>query len=157
VGGSAKLAPEFPIRRIFVRRFAAAVAGAFLLCPTIGSAWADTVKFTADLAPAGDKAAAAKGTATLSLDTASKTLTWSVDYSGLSKPPEMAGFLAPGAKADDDPDMVPVDLPKDTKSPIKGSTALNDAQVTGIQKGDWVLLIGTTEAPEIGGEVKKTP
>ncbi|HEY1799104.1 MAG TPA: CHRD domain-containing protein, partial [Stellaceae bacterium] len=94
-------------------------------------------------------------TAALALDTASKTLTWSVEYSGLSKPPEMAGFLAPAAKPDDDPDMVPVDLPKDAKSPMKGSTTLNDAQATAIQKGDWIFLIGTTEAPEIGGEVKK--
>lgn len=138
-----------------MRRFAAAVSGAFLLCVISGMAWADTVKFTADLAPAGSDKGAGKGTATLALDSASKTLTWSVEYSGLSKAPEMAGFLAPGAKPEDDPDMVPVDLPKDTKSPLKGSTKLTDAQATQIQAGGWIFLIGTTEAPEIGGEVKK--
>jgi len=137
-----------------VRRFAGAF-GAILLCIVTGAAWADTVKFTADLTPTGSDKASGKGTATLSLDTASKTLSWSVDYSGLSKPPEMAGFMAPAAKPDDDPDMVPVDLPKDTKSPVKGTTSLTDAQVEGIQKGGWIFLIGTTEAPEIGGEVKK--
>lgn len=137
-----------------MRRFAGAF-GAIFLCIITGTAWADTVKFTADLSPTGSDKAAGKGTATLSLDTASKTLTWSVDYSGLSKPPEMAGFMAPAAKPDDDPDMVPVDLPKDTKSPIKGTTPLTDAQVAAIQNGGWIFLIGTTEAPEIGGEVKK--
>jgi hypothetical protein len=131
------------------------ISGAILLCIITGAAWADTVKFTADLSPAGSDKGAGKGTATLALDTVSKTLAWSVDYSGLTKAPEMAGFLAPAAKADDDPDMVPVDLPKDTKSPIKGSTKLTDAQATQIQSGGWILLIGTTEAPEIGGEVKK--
>jgi hypothetical protein len=137
-----------------VRRFAV-ISGAILLCIITGTAWADTVKFTADLIPAGTDKGAGKGTAALSLDTASKTLTWSVEYSGLSKPPEMAGFMAPAAKPDDDPDMVPADLPKDTASPIKGSTKLTDAQATQIQAGGWILLIGTTEAPEIGGEVKK--
>jgi hypothetical protein len=137
-----------------VRRFAV-ISGTILLCIITGTAWADAMKFTADLSPAGSDKGAGKGTATLSLDTASKTLTWSVDYSGLSKPPEMAGFMAPAAKADDDPDMVPVDLPKDTKSPISGSTKLTDEQATQIQAGGWVFLIGTTEAPEIGGEVKK--
>lgn len=137
-----------------MRRFAA-ISGAVLLCIISGTAWADTVKFTADLTPAGGDKGTGKGTAALSLDTASKTLTWSVDYSGLSKAPEMAGFLVPAAKPDDDPDMVPVDLPKDSKSPIKGTTKLTDPQADGIQKGGWVFLIGTTEAPEIGGEVKK--
>ena len=139
-----------------MRRFAAAIGAAILLCVISGGAWADTIKFTADLAASGTAAGAAKGTATLALDSASKTLNWSVDYSGLSKPPEMAGFLAPAVKPDDDPDMIPVDLPKDTKSPLKGSTKLTDAQATQIQgSGGWIFLIGTTEAPEIGGEVKK--
>lgn len=137
-----------------MRRFAGAF-GAILLCIITGTAWADTVKFTADLGPAGADKGTGKGTATLALDTASKTLTWSVEYSGLTKAPEMAGFMAPAAKADADPDMVPVDLPKDAKSPIKGSTKLTDDQATAIQKGDWVFLLGTNEAPEIGGDVKK--
>lgn len=137
-----------------MRRFAI-ISGAILLCIITGTAWADSVKLTADMSPSGSDKGAGKGTATLTLDTASKTLTWSVDYSGLSKAPEMAGFLAPAAKADDDPDMVPVDLPKDTKSPVKGSTKLTDPQADAIQKGGWIFLIGTNEAPEIGGEVKK--
>jgi hypothetical protein len=152
--GFAKFRRRIPTRRKAVRRFAA-ICGAILLCIISGTAWADTVKLTAELTPAGGGNGPGKGTATMALDTASKTLTWSVEYSDLSKPPEMAGFLAPAAKPDDDPDMVPVDLPKDTKSPIKGSTKLTDAQATQIQSGGWIFLIGTTEAPEIGGEVKK--
>jgi hypothetical protein len=137
-----------------VRRFAA-ISVAILLCIITGAAWADTVKFTADLAPAGGATQSGKGTATLALDTATKTLNWTVEYSGLSKAPEMAGFMVPPAKPDEDPDMVPADLPKDTASPIKGSTKLTDEQATQIQSGGWVFLIGTTEAPEIGGEIKK--
>lgn len=140
-----------------MRRFAAAVSGVFLLGLAWGSASADTIKFTADLAAASPQAGSGKGTATLSLDTTAKKLTWTVEYSGLAKPPVMAGFLAPGAKPEDDPDMVPVDLPKESASPMKGSMALTDPQVTGIQAGNWVFLIGTEEAPEIGGEVKKAP
>ena len=79
-----------------VRRFAV-FSGAILLGIITGTAWADTVKFTADLAPAGGDKGAGKGTATFSLDTASKTLDWSVDYSGLTKAAEMAGFMVPAA------------------------------------------------------------
>ena len=125
-----------------------------VLCLLAGPAWADTVKFTADLAPVkpGDPG---KGTATLSLDTATKMLSWSITYSGLAKPPVMAGFLAPAVKPADTADMVPMTLPTNATSPIAGSTKLTDEQVTGVETGNWILMLGTEEAPEIGGQVKK--
>jgi hypothetical protein len=94
---------------------------------------------------------------TLTLDTANRKLDWSIAYSGLKSPPEMAGFMAPAAKPESDPDMIPVTLPTPAPSPIKGSMSLTDPQVTSIQTEKWIFLIGTKEAPEIGGEVKKAP
>jgi len=32
--------------------------------------------------------------------------------------------------------------------------ALTDPAIAGLKTGDWVLLLGTKQAPEIGGEVK---
>lgn len=139
-----------------MRSLAAAFRGALILCLLSGPALADSVKFKADLQPAkpGDPG---KGTMTLTLDTASKKLAWTVEYSGLKAPPEMAGFMAPPAKADGDPEMIPVTLPSPAPSPIKGSMPLSDPQVASIQTGKWIFLIGTKQSPEIGGEVKKAP
>src|SRR5580704_6514320 len=53
-----------------------------LLC---GVAWADTVKFTADLEP-DKQGGAGKGTGTFTIDTASKTLTGTIEYSGVATP-----------------------------------------------------------------------
>jgi hypothetical protein len=70
-----------------------------------GAAWADTLKFTAALEP--EKAGAAKGTASLTVDTGSKKLDWSIAYSGLSAPPAMAAILSPPPDAESDPGTLP--------------------------------------------------
>jgi hypothetical protein len=121
-----------------------------LLC---GSAWADTVKFTAALEP-DKQGAPGKGAAEMSLDTASKTLAVTITYSGLSAPPAMAAFLSPPATQNGNPSTLPIPLPANPTSPIKATMKLTDPAMAGIKSGDWVLLIGTKQAPEIGGEVK---
>ena len=55
-----------------------------------GLAQADQINFKADLSGASEVppvTSSGKGSATASLDTATKTLTWTVIYSGLSGPP----------------------------------------------------------------------
>jgi hypothetical protein len=76
-----------------VRALRLTLSGLFALGLLCGAAWADTLKFTATLEP--EKAGAAKGTATLTVDTDTKKLSWSIDYSGLSAPPAMAAILSP--------------------------------------------------------------
>jgi hypothetical protein len=126
------------------------------LCLAWGTALADTVKFTIDLTP-DQQGKPGKGTATLSLDTAAKKLTYSIEYTGLSAPPAMAAFMSPPAQQNGTPGTVPIPLPASPTSPISGTMPVTDAQVTGLKSGQWLLLIGTKEAPEIGGEVKPAP
>ena len=60
-------------------------------CLFCGTARAETVPFSATLAGATEvppKTTAGAGTATASLDTTTKTLTYDVEYSGLSGPTE---------------------------------------------------------------------
>src|SRR5260370_34835495 len=67
-----------------------------------GAAQAEQMTFKADLAPGPGIASSGKGMATASLDTTTKTLTWTVDYSGLSGPATAAhihGPADPGANA----------------------------------------------------------
>jgi len=65
---------------------ALSIVGLFLLG---GVAQADQITFQADLASAAEVppvTSPGKGSATASLDTTTKTLTWTVTYSGLSGP-----------------------------------------------------------------------
>jgi len=130
------------------------IAGAGLaLCVGLSVAWADTVKLTATL-DSDKQGGPGKGTANLSIDTSSKTLTMTVEYSGLSAPPEMAAFLSPPPKQGANPGTLPIPLPAKATSPINVTMKLTDPAINGLKTGDWVILLGTKQAPEIGGEVK---
>jgi len=129
------------------------------LCVLHGVALADTLKFTADLGP--DQQAtvksAGKGSANLALDTASKTLTGTIEYTGLAAPPVVAEFEGPPPKQGSAPVEVPIPLPASVASPIKVSMKLTDPAIAGLKSGDWLLLLGSKQGPEIGGDVKPAP
>ena len=130
------------------------IAGAGLaLWLLAGAASADTVKFSVTLEP-DKQGGPGKGVANLSVDTASKTLTGTIEYSGLSAPPAVAAFLSPPMKQGGNPGTLPIPLPAKATSPINITMKLPDPAIAGLKTGDWVLLLGTKQAPEIGGEVK---
>jgi hypothetical protein len=139
-----------------VRSLGMVVKAGLVLCLLCGGAWADTVKYTVTLEP-DKQGAPGQGTANLSLDTASKTLTVTIDYSGLSAPPSMAAFLSPPATQNGTPGTLPIPLPASPASPIRVTMKLADPAIAGLKTGDWILLLGTKQAPEIGGEVKPAP
>ena len=133
------------------------VIGILLLC---GVAWADPINFNADLSGASEVppvTTAGKGAATAALDPATKTLTWTVSYSGLSGPATAAhihGPAAPGANAG-----VLVPFTGDLASPIKGSTTLTDAQITDLEAEKWYVNVHTAanKAGEIRGQLMRAP
>ena len=135
-----------------MRSFGSLGKAAVALCLFQGVALADTVKYTVTFEPA-KQGGPGSGTATFSLDTASKTLTGTIEYSGVA-PPAMAEFEGPPPKQGGQPVEVPVPLPASTASPIHISMKLTDPVIAGLKSGDWVLLLGTKQAPEIGGDVK---
>jgi hypothetical protein len=139
-----------------VRSLRMAAAASLMLLLLGGAASADTLKFTVAFEPdkQGDPG---KGTATLSVDTATKVLTYTIEFSGLTAPPAMAAFLSPPKDPKGNPGTVPIKLPPNAASPINGTMKLTDAQIAGLKIGQWVLLLGNQKAPEIGGEVKPAP
>jgi hypothetical protein len=143
------------MRRNAVRRLKLPISAVLALCLLCGAAWADTLKFTATLEP--EKVGAAKGTATLTVDTDSKKLTWSIDYSGLSAAPAMAAILSPPKDPKGNPGTFPLTLPAKPASPISGTMQLTDDQIAGLKTGQWVVLVGSAKAPEIGGEINPAP
>jgi len=126
------------------------VVVAFLLS---GAARADQINFKADLSGASEVppvTSAGKGAATASLDTATKTLNWTVTYSGLSGPAtagHIHGPAAPGANAG-----VLVPFTGALVSPIKGSATLTDAQISDLQAGRTYVNLHT--ADNKGGEIR---
>jgi hypothetical protein len=117
------------------------------------TAQAEQINFKADLAPAPGVSSSGKGTATGSLDTNTKTLTWTVDYSGLSGPATAAhihGPADPGANAG-----IVVPFTGNLASPIKGSATLTDAQIAQLEAGKWYVNIHTeaNKPGEIRGQL----
>src|SRR5512140_3638211 len=96
--------------------FGAAVAFA-------GPAFADKMKATLDgKSEVPPVTSAATGTAELDYDPASKKLTWTVTYSGLSGPATAAHFHGPAEAGKNA--GVAVAIPNPTSSPVKGSATL---------------------------------
>jgi hypothetical protein len=136
-----------------VRSLRMAVQAAGVLCLMGSAVWADVIKFSIPLEP-DQQGKPGKGVANLTLDTATKTLSGTIEYSGLSAPPEMAAFLSPPEKQGGSPGTLPIPIPAKGASPISVKMQFPDAAIPGIKSGEWVILLGTKQAPEIGGEVK---
>jgi len=120
---------------------------------TCGIAQAAEVNFKADLSGASEippVTTPGKGTAAAALDTTTKTLTWTVTYSGLSGPAtagHIHGPAAPGANAG-----VLVPFSGGLASPIKGSAPLTDAQISDLEAGRTYINLHT--ADNKGGEIR---
>ena len=131
-------------------RIALAAFGAALL--VAGASQAATQKFSATLkgaeeVPANTETGAGKVTATL--DTVSKTLTYSATYEGLTGPAGAAHFHGPADPGANAPPVAPVANPA---SPISGTATLTDAQIADLQAGKWYFNVHT--AAHRGGEIR---
>jgi len=94
---------------------------------------------------------AGKGMATVILDPASKSITYEIDYSGLSGPATAAHIHGPAATGANAGVVVPLG-DKAPPSPIKGTAKLTDAQIADLEAGkDYVNV--HTDANK-GGEIR---
>ena len=122
------------------------------VCLFSSAAMAETVQFAGTLSGGAEvpaKTTDGKGTATASLDTATKVLTYSVEYSGLSGPATAAHFHGPAAAGANAGVVVPFATPA---SPIKGTATLTDAQIADLTAGRWYANVHTAANP--GGEIR---
>ncbi|AWL95005.1 MULTISPECIES: CHRD domain-containing protein [Bradyrhizobium] len=97
----------------------------------------------------------ATGTADLDYDAASKKLSWTVTYSGLSGPATAAHFHGPAEAGKNA--GVALAIPNATASPVKGEATLTDAQAADLLGGKLYVNIHTAANPggEIRGQVTK--
>ena len=114
-----------------------------------GAAHAEMVPFSATLAGGTEAKTTGKGTAKASLDTATKTLTYNVEYAGLSGPATAAHMHGPAEAGSNAGVVFPFPTPA---SPIKGTATLTDAQMTELMAGKWYANVHTAANP--GGEIR---
>lgn len=95
----------------------------------------------------------AKGEAEVSYDSETKTLSWELDYSGLSGDATAAHFHGPADAGANAPPVVPLEEFADGS---EGSAELTDAQAEELMAGKWYLNVHTEKNPggEIRGQVK---
>lgn len=141
----------------FVRPAVADLAlGALMFATT--PVMAETISYKADLkgtsaVPPNDS----KGTGNLdaAYDTASKKMTYTITYAGLTGPATAAHFHGPAAAGANAPPVVPVT--GSVASPIKGDATLTEAQVADLQAGRWYVNVHTAanKDGELRGQVMK--
>jgi len=121
-----------------------------------GSASAEKLKATLDgKAEVPATTSSGTGTADLDYDAASKKLSWTVTYSGLSGPATAAHFHGPAEAGKNA--GVAVAIPNAAASPVKGEATLTDAQAADLLGGKYYINIHTAANPggEIRGQVTK--
>ncbi|MGO9742874.1 MAG: CHRD domain-containing protein [Roseiarcus sp.] len=98
---------------------------------------------------------AGTGAVTAEFDTATKMLSWTVEYSGLTGPATMAHFHGPAPVGKPAPIMVPLQGSLD--SPISGSATLTDDQAKALMDGMMYFNIHTAanKPGEIRGQLEK--
>jgi hypothetical protein len=109
------------------------------------------LKASAEVPPIDSKGA---GMLDATYDTASKKLSYTATYTGLTGPATAAHFHGPAAATANAGVVVPV---KDAKTPMKGDATLTDAQAADLQAGKWYFNVHTAAHPagEIRGQVMK--
>jgi hypothetical protein len=131
------------------------MAGCALLA-LAGSAFAAEMMMKTELSAAQEVPpveSAATGTADVTYDDATKTLTWTVEYSGLTGPATAAHFHGPAKEGENAGVAIPID---DLESPMEGSATLTDEQAQQLADGLLYVNIHTAANPkgEIRGQVK---
>ncbi|MDP8996236.1 MAG: CHRD domain-containing protein [Pseudomonadota bacterium] len=132
--------------------FAAAIAAGLFAASSV---FADTLTFTAKMDGASETPPTdSKGTATadVKVDTAAKTISWTIKSADLTGPATMAHFHGPAAVGVKAPPEIDI-----SKSIDSGTSPITDAQLADLQAGKLYLNIHTAKFPdgEIRGQVVK--
>jgi CHRD domain len=99
---------------------------------------------------------AGTGSADITYDPATRKVTWSITYSGLSSPTTMAHFHGPAPAGKNGPVVIWLSTKgSPPASPITGEATLTPEQAQQFAAGDWYINVHTQDHPagEIRGQV----
>ena len=137
------------------RRAAIALAGAASIA-WAGWAQAAPISFTVPLTGAEQVPpveTSGSGSAAITYDPATRVVTWTVTYSGLSGPATRAHFHGPAAMGKNGPVVVWLSTKgSPAVSPFKGEATLTAAQAAQFTAGEWYVNVHTRAHP--GGEIR---
>lgn len=129
--------------------------------PAIADAWGGIRLFEAELSAANQTTvtkSAGTGFAKITFDVATMTITWSVNYQGLTSPPtgiHLHGPAQPGTNA-----VQIIDLGfNGLQSPVSGSVQVSDSHAQYMLLGWTYVLLKTTQYPngELRGKLDTVP
>ena len=136
-------------------RKTALVLGLFAAVAAWPMAHAATTTYKANLGAATEVPpvqAAGKGSAQVNVDTATKQISWRVEYTGLSGPAAAAHIHCGAAAGANAGVAVPLGAGPTAASPIQGSGTMTDAQMADLTAGKCYVNVHT-EANK-GGEIR---
>ena len=131
---------------------AAAVALAGCTSTSMSS---NVVPLTASLNGASEApptTSAGKGDGTFKFDKATKSLSWTVNYSGLGGDAAAAHLHGPAAPGVNAGVLINLANAGKVENPMVGETALSDSQAADLLAGKWYVNIHTKANP--GGEIR---
>lgn len=139
-----------------IGKYAVGATAAVALVFAVSAAQAKTEKFEAKLDGASESPATTSkgmGKAELKYDEATKKLTYTITYKGLSGDAVAAHFHGPADAGANGGVELPITV---GPSPIKGEATLDDAKAADLTAGKWYVNIHTKENPmgEIRGQVE---
>ena len=118
------------------------------------AAQAETMHFKASLNGASEvppTTGGGKGDVSATLDTSTKTLSYTLNFEGLTGPATAAHFHGPAAPGANAGVVVPIGSKAPT-SPTSGTATLTDAQMADLEAGKWYANVHTAAHP--GGEIR---
>jgi hypothetical protein len=124
-------------------------------CALAAPASAETVRLRANLAASSEVPAntsSGHGNLTASLDTATRVLSWRLEYEGLTGPSTMMHFHGPAEAGANAGVVVPIPSSPADASIVGGEATLTPEQVADLLAGKWYANIHTQANP--GGEIR---
>src|SRR3954452_449849 len=121
----------------------------FATCLMSAAVQAETITYRATLNGAGEvppNKTKGTGTATATIDTDAKMLSYTVQYSGLSGPVTAAPFHGPAGGGKNAAVLIPIIAP--LASPIDGMARLSGAEIAAFQAGNVYVNIHAKDNPD---------
>lgn len=136
-----------------------AIIAAFTVALAAPAAMAETLDWSAELAPAPNasgEVSEAEGMAEGTVDTETGKVTYTVTFDGLTGQATAMHFHGPAEEGEDAPVALPIDTSSGSESPVEGEADASPEQVSEMTDGKWYVNVHTeaNSAGEIRGQVE---